>query len=102
MAAARRPAGGGACTGPVPGTQSTNPLFSDQYTADPAAMVDGCTFYIACGHDEAGPGQNAFIMREWFLLSSKDMVHWSKTVAMKLGTFSWADANAWAGQMIPA
>lgn len=65
-------------------------------------MVDGCTFYIACGHDEAGAGQNAFIMREWFLLSSKDMVHWSKIVAMRLGTFSWADANAWAGQMIKA
>lgn len=92
--------GGGACTPPPAGTSGSNPLFTDQFTADPGAMVDGCTFYIQCGHDEAAVGQNAFIMREWFLLSSTDMVHWTKQVAMSLSTFKWANANAWAGQMI--
>jgi hypothetical protein len=92
----------GSCTPPVAGSRGTNPLFTDQFTADPAALVDGCTFYIQCGHDEAAAGQNAFVMREWFLLSSTDMVHWTKTVAMNLGTFRWANANAWAGQMVKA
>jgi hypothetical protein len=92
--------GGASCSGPVPGTSGTNPLFSDQFTADPGALVDNCTFYIQCGHDEAAQGQNAFVMREWFLLSSTDMVHWTKSVAMNLTIFSWANANAWAGQMV--
>jgi hypothetical protein len=87
----------GSCTPPKAGTSKTNPLFTDQYTADPGAMVDNCTFYIACGHDE---GSTGFIMKEWFVLKSTDMVTWTKTVAMKLSTFAWADANAWAGQMI--
>jgi beta-xylosidase len=89
----------GACTPPKAGTSKSNPLFTDQYTADPGAMVDNCTFYIACGHDE---GSTGFVMREWFVLKSTDMVNWTKTVAMKLSTFAWADANAWAGQMIKA
>lgn len=82
------------------GSSGTNPLFTDQFTADPGAMVDQCTFYIQCGHDEAAQGQNQFVMREWFLLSSTDMVHWTKKVAMSLSTFKWANANAWAGQMV--
>jgi beta-xylosidase len=39
-------------------------------------------------------------MREWFALSSTDMVHWTKTVALKLSDFKWANANAWAGQVV--
>jgi hypothetical protein len=42
--------GTASCTPPVPGSHRTNPLFTDQYTADPAPFVDGCTFYINCGH----------------------------------------------------
>jgi uncharacterized repeat protein (TIGR02543 family) len=93
---------GGNCAGPVAGSSLANPITSEVFTADPAAMVDNCTFYIACGHDEAGLGQNWFQMREWFLMSSTDLVHWTRKVAMSLSTFKWADANAWAGQMIRA
>lgn len=91
--------GGGTttCTPPAPGSKGTNPLFSDQYTADPAPLVYNCTFYIGCGHDE---GSTGFVMREWFVLSSKDMVHWTKQVALKLSDFKWASANAWAGQIV--
>jgi beta-xylosidase len=92
-------AGSGAvnCPAPAPGSSGKNPLFTDQYTADPGALVDGCTFYIACGHDE---GPNSFVLKEWFVLSSTDMVHWNKQVAMRLSDFAWADANAWAGQIV--
>jgi hypothetical protein len=89
--------GSAGCTPPAPGSHGTNPLFSDQYTADPAPFVDGCTFYINCGHDE---GNTGFVMREWFMLSSTDMVHWTKQVALRLSDFRWANANAWAGQMV--
>jgi hypothetical protein len=89
--------GSGNCAPPASGSHGTNPLFTDQYTADPAPFVDGCTFYINCGHDE---GNTGFVMREWFLLSSTDMVHWTKQVALRLSDFSWANANAWAGQMV--
>ncbi len=90
------------CTPPAPGSKGTNPLFTDEFTADPAVLIDHCTFYIQCGHDEAAAGQNAFVMKEWFVLSSTDMVHWTKQVAMGLSTFRWANANAWAGQMVRA
>jgi len=90
-------AGSVACTPPKAGTTGKNPLFSDQYTADPAPMVDKCTFYINCGHDE---GSTGFVMKEWFMLSSTDMVTWTKRVALSLKDFKWADSNAWAGQMV--
>src|SRR5512132_1891567 len=38
--------GSAGCMPPAPGSKGMNPLFSDKYTADPAPMVDGCTFYI--------------------------------------------------------
>ena len=90
-------AGQATCTPPMLGSMGKNPLFSDQYTADPAPMIDKCTFYITCGHDE---GSSGFLLREWFLLSSTDMVIWTKRVALSLKDFKWADANAWAGQMV--
>jgi Glycosyl hydrolases family 43 len=87
----------GACAGPASGSKGQNPLFTDEYTADPGVLVDGCTFYIHCGHDE---GPNGFVLREWFVLASTDMVTWTKQVAMRVSDFAWADANAWAGQAV--
>ncbi len=85
------------CSPPPAGSKGTNPLFTDQYTADPGVLVHDCTFYIHCGHDE---GSTGFVMKEWFVLSSTDMVHWEKKVGTTLKTFSWAKANAWAGQVV--
>ncbi|MET0385049.1 MAG: family 43 glycosylhydrolase [Polyangiales bacterium] len=85
------------CTPPAPGTMGRNPLFSDTFTADPGPMVHDCTFYIYCGHDE---GTTGFNIREWYVLSSTDMVTWDKQVVLDLQAFSWADVNAWAGQAV--
>jgi hypothetical protein len=87
------------CPTPVAGTSKSNPIFTDVYTADPAVMVDNCTFYIQCGHDQ---GTTGFDLREWYLLKSTDMVTWTRTTPMNLKTFAWTNANAWAGQMIHA
>jgi beta-xylosidase len=87
------------CTPPKVGSKGQNPLFTDVYTADPAAFVFDCTFYIHCGHDE-GNG-SGFVMKDWFVLKSTDMVHWTrKDKALTLATFQWADSNAWAGQLV--
>jgi hypothetical protein len=89
----------GACTPPAPGSKGKNPLFTDVYTADPAAFVYNCTFYINCGHDEGG-GQG-FVMNNWFILKSTDMVTWTRIdKALAISTFKWSDSNAWAGQMV--
>ncbi len=88
-----------ACTGPTPGTQGQNPLFSNIFTADPAVLVHDCTFYITAGRDQ---GTTGFNLTDWYVLSSTDMVTWSDNggPVMGLDTFSWANANAWAGQMV--
>jgi len=90
-------AGAATCAPPAVGSKGMNPLFTDQYSADPAPFVEGCTFYIHCGHDE---GSTDFVMREWFVLKSSDMVNWTRALAMKLNVFSWVDANSWAGQLV--
>jgi len=89
----------GACAGPASGTQGSNPILPNIHTADPAVLVHDCTFYITAGHDE---GTNGFYMRDWYVLSSTDMVNWSDNGApvLSLDVFGWADANAFAGQMV--
>lgn len=89
----------GPCQGPAIGTKGSNPIAPHLFTADPAVLVHDCTFYITAGHDE---GTYGFVMRDWYILSSADMVNWSDNGGPKLSlsVFSWADANAWAGQMV--
>ena len=79
---------------------AVNPLFTHIYTADPDCQVANNTFYIYCGRDEAASGQQSFVMREWRILKSYDMRNWTDLGAkMSLSTFSWANANAWAGSV---
>ena len=89
----------GACTPPAAGSKGKNPLFTDVYTADPAPLVHDCTFYIACGHDE-GSG-TGFVLNNWFILKSTDMVNWTRiNNALAISSFKWANANAWAAQIV--
>ncbi len=62
-------------------------------------LVHDCTFYITAGHDE---GTTGFFLRDWYVLSSTDMVNWTDNggPVLDLSIFSWADANAWASQMV--
>ena len=87
------------CPSPAAGSSGVNPLLPEIYTADPAVLVHDCTFYITAGHDE---GVTDFQMFNWYVLSSTDMVHWTENggPVMGLDVFEWADANAWAGQMV--
>ncbi|MFG1890458.1 glycoside hydrolase family 43 protein [Micromonospora sp. NPDC049051] len=85
----------------LPGTaQADNPIVQNIYTADPAPIVHNGRVYVYTGHDE--DGSTYFTMREWRVYSSADMVNWTDHgVPMSLATFAWADANAWAGHVVP-
>jgi len=87
------------CAAPVSESVGSNPLVPGIFTADPAVLVDDCTFYITAGHDE---GVTDFSLKDWYVLSSSDLVTWSYRggPVMSVDVFSWADANAWASQMV--
>jgi arabinoxylan arabinofuranohydrolase len=86
--------------GLLPGTaRADNPIVQTIYTADPAPLVYNGRVYLYTGHDE--DGSTYFTMREWRVWSSSDMVNWTDHGSpMSLATFSWASADAWAGQAV--
>lgn len=80
---------------------SSNPIATNLFTADPAALVRGDTMYVYTGHDEASATATGFVMRNWHVFSSTDMSSWKDHGAvLGLSTFSWASANAWASQVV--
>jgi beta-xylosidase len=81
--------------------RAANPIITDKYTADPAAMVYKDTVYLYTGHDEAPPRRDGYVMKEWLCFSSTDMVNWTEhPVPLKVSDFAWAKADAWASQVI--
>ncbi len=78
--------------------RADNPVVQTIYTADPAPLVHNGRVYLYTGHDE--DGSTYFTMRDWRVYSSSDMANWTDHGSpMSLATFSWADANAWAGHV---
>lgn len=81
----------------VPGS---NPIITDRFTADPAALVHDGRLYLYVGHDEAR-GDEMFTMREWLAYSTDDMRNWTfHGPIMKATDFKWASKDAWASQVI--
>lgn len=78
-----------------------NPIITDQYTGDPAALVYKDKVYLYAGHDEAPNDFNFYKMNEWVVYSSSDMKKWeSHPVPLKVTDFVWARGDAWASQVI--
>lgn len=78
-----------------------NPIITDKYTADAAALVYNDTVYLYTGHDEAPNDFNFYKMNEWLVYSSTDMVNWKEhPVPLKALDFEWAKGDAWAAQVI--
>lgn len=78
-----------------------NPLFTDVFTADPAALVVGERVYVYVGRDNATPG-GWFNMPEWLCYSTTDMKNWTAHGPV-LAAKDFANANswaAWAGQVV--
>ena len=77
------------------------PIIQTKYTADPAPYVHGDTVYLYTTHDEEGAG--GFLMKDWLLYTSTDMVNWEDHGAVaSLRNFKWykGDNGAWAEQVI--
>ena len=81
------------------------PIIQTSFTADPAPMVYNDTVYLYTSHDDdnAPPGQGRFLMKEWLLYTSTDMVNWTDHGAVaSLKDFAWMtrDNGAWAPHCI--
>ena len=82
-------------------TATGNPIITNKYTADPAALVYRDTVYLYTGHDEAPPPNSNYQMHEWLCYSSTDMVNWTEhAIPLKVKDFAWAKDDAWASQVI--
>ncbi|MFI9838170.1 glycoside hydrolase family 43 protein [Nonomuraea sp. NPDC051941] len=76
------------------------PITTSIYTADPAALVVGDTLYLYTGHDEAPAGGTNFVMRDWHVFTSTDAANFTDQGAkLSISNFSWAGADAWAGEV---
>jgi len=81
--------------------RAENPIVQTIYTTDPAPIVYNGRIYVFTGHDE--DNSSTFNMRDWRLYSSDDVANWQDHGSpMSLANFTWANANAWAGQVVPA
>ena len=82
----------------VPGQ---NPVFTDTFTADPAALVVGDTVYAYVGHDAARIG-GWFDMPDWLCYSSRDMKNWTAHgPVLKPADFAFGrGGTAWAAQVV--
>jgi arabinoxylan arabinofuranohydrolase len=77
-----------------------NPLVTDIFTADPAALVDGGRVYLYVGKDDAGPATAKYVMNEWRVYSSCDMTHWvDHGSPLRYSAFAWAKGDAWASDV---
>jgi len=86
------------------GVAADNPIVTEIYTADPAALVHDGRLHVYTGRDEAEVGQNQFVMREWHTFSSHapepEQDAWTHHGSpLSLEDFAWADANAWASEV---
>lgn len=82
-----------------------NPIIQTKFTADPAPMVykDTVFLYTTRDEDNAGPGMGKFLMKDWLLYTSVDMVNWTDHgVVATLKDFKWGrqDNGAWAPQCV--
>src|SRR5690349_2925336 len=82
--------------GSVSIARADNPIVQTVYTTDPAPIEYNGRLYVFTGHDE--DGSTYFTMKDWRVYSTTDMANWQDHgIPMSLTTFSWANANAWAG-----
>ena len=82
-----------------------NPIIQTKFTADPAPIVykDTVFLYTTRDEDNAGPGMGKFLMKDWLLYTSVDMVNWTDHgVVATLKDFKWGRQGngAWAPQCV--
>ena len=81
--------------------RAANPIITEQFSADPAPMVDGDTVYLYVGQDEAEENKNGYRMFRWLVYSSTDMVNWTfHGSPLKPTDFSWSRGDAYAAHTV--
>jgi hypothetical protein len=81
---------------------ATNPLITDQFTADPTARVFEGRVYVYPSHDiHEPPGytgrKNWFVMEDYHVFSSENLTDWTDHgVILTQKDVPWADANGFA------
>ena len=82
-------------------SKRANPIIRERFSSDPAALVHNERVWLYTGHDEASIYSNFFVMDDWQLYSSDDMVNWEHHGSpVSVETFNWAQSDAWASQAI--
>lgn len=83
------------------GAQADNPIITERFSADPAALVHDGKVYLYVGHDEATQEGDFFVLKEWNIYSSTDLDNWTLEGAVPRTIFDWAEHDsAWASQTI--
>lgn len=78
-----------------------NPIVQTMYTADPAPLIHNDTLFVFVGHDEDDAPSNSYLMREYRLYSTTDMVNWTDHGAvLRTSEVSWSANDASAAQCI--
>jgi len=78
-----------------------NPIIQTIYTADPAPIVLRDTLFLYVGHDEDDAPSKSYLMREYRLFTTTDMVNWTDHGApLKTSQISWSVNDASAAQLI--
>ncbi|MDR2883418.1 MAG: glycoside hydrolase family 43 protein [Alistipes sp.] len=81
--------------------RAQNPIIRTMYTADPAPLVHRDTLFVFVGHDEDDAPARTFLMREYRLFSTVDMVNWTDHgAALRTGEIDWSVGDASAAQVI--
>jgi hypothetical protein len=80
---------------------SQNPIIQTMYTADPAPIVFRDTLFLYVGHDEDDAPARNYLMRDYRLFTTTDMVNWTDHGSpLKIGQISWSTNDASAAQLI--
>lgn len=78
-----------------------NPIVQTMYTADPAPMVYQDTVFLYVGRDEANSPKDGYLMREYRLFTTTDMVNWTDRGApLRTSQVSWSAGDASAAQCL--
>jgi len=78
-----------------------NPIITNFFTADPAAMVHKGRVYLYTGHDVPPNNNSNYRMHDWLCFSSTNMVEWEEHGSpLNTKDFAWARDDAWASQVI--
>jgi len=83
------------------GLFAQNPIVQTMFTADPAPMVYKDTLFLYVGRDEKDAPQNSYLMREYRLFTTTDMVNWTDRGApLRTSQISWSVGDASAAQCV--